>query len=83
MLLVLVLFQTSACTDDSDTKSSVAALPICSTPGQVKQVIHNGGYANVTQIHQVENGWEAAATLGGAPVKLTVDNQCYKVRVKE
>jgi hypothetical protein len=79
MLLLLALGQMSACTDEP-----VAPPPAeCATPDQVKQFIHKNGYANVTQIRHGEKGWEAVATLGGAPVRLTVDNQCYRVRLKE
>jgi hypothetical protein len=76
---VLVLLYTSACTDESDR---AAPLPPCSTPGQVQQFIQNNGYANVTQIRRVDQEWQAAATLGGAPIRLSVDKGCNRVNIR-
>jgi hypothetical protein len=78
MILVLVLLQNSACSEEPP----VAALAPCSTQGQVQQFIQNNGYANVTRIRRLEREWEAAATLGGAPVRLAIDKRCSSIRVK-
>jgi hypothetical protein len=78
MGLVLVLVQNSSCTE----QPPVAAVPRCATPGQVQQFIQNNGYANVTRIRRLDNEWEAAATLGGAPVRLSVDTGCNRINIR-
>lgn len=41
---------------------------------QARQILQDEGYANVSNLHQTNNGWQASATRNGQSTTVDVDN---------